>query len=213
MKKFSEVWKVQNERDKEIRAHGQMRHDASVDQRWSIEWDCGGEFGRFRLACSSPLLEVNVCSQLHMSEEGVMSDEILSNQENSHECPEVKEVLSLLKTGRRDEIDVTVAAEQWIAQWNKANKNCILLFQIALWTLQITHFTRRASCNQVSHRKSYYKHWQFLKRWLHRVSVMLHKFPRITDVQKLRAFLSLEKYFNNVQKKIFNNRLTPKLEE
>ena len=41
--------------------------------------------GRFRLEHSSSLLEGHVCSQLGMSGEKVLADEILSNQENLDE--------------------------------------------------------------------------------------------------------------------------------
>ena len=56
---------------------------------------------RFRLVWSSPFLEGDVYSQLSMSGEGVLADDILINQANLDEDPEVKEILSLLKTGRK----------------------------------------------------------------------------------------------------------------
>ena len=64
--------------------------------------------GRFRLVHSSPLLESDIGSHLGMSGDGVLDYKILSNQANLEECPEVKEVLGLFKTGRRDKIDTTI---------------------------------------------------------------------------------------------------------
>ena len=46
--------------------------------------------GRFRLECLYYLLEGDICSQLGMSGEVVLSNAILSNQENLEEHPEVK---------------------------------------------------------------------------------------------------------------------------
>ena len=43
-----------------------------------------------------------------MSGEGVLVDDDSNNQENLDECPEVKEVVSLFKTGRREKIDITI---------------------------------------------------------------------------------------------------------
>ena len=64
--------------------------------------------GRFRLACLYPFLEGYIFSQLRISGEGFLADNILSNQENLDEKPEVKEVLSISKTGRREKIGITI---------------------------------------------------------------------------------------------------------
>ena len=70
--------------------------------------------GRFRLECLYSLLEGDICSQLGMSGERVLANEILSNQENLDQHPEIKEVLSMFKTGRSEKIDVSITIEKWI---------------------------------------------------------------------------------------------------
>ena len=67
---------------------------------------------RFRLVNSSPLLRGDICSQLGISGEGVLADEMLSNQVKLEECPKVKEVLGLFKKNRRDKTCITIKTDQ-----------------------------------------------------------------------------------------------------
>ena len=64
--------------------------------------------GRFRLSCSSPLIKGYIYSQLGMPGEGVLADEILSNQANLNKFP-VKEVIIMC---------ITIIIEQCIEHWN-----------------------------------------------------------------------------------------------
>ena len=69
--------------------------------------------GRFQLAYVSPLLKGDLCDQLGMSWEGILSEELLENRVNLDNFLELKEVLSLFSKGRIERIDIMITTEQW----------------------------------------------------------------------------------------------------
>ena len=77
---------------------------------------------RFKLAYASQLLEGDLYSQLGMSGEGVLSEEILNGQVNLECHPEIKEVLSLFRKGYCKQIEIHIIIEKWINHWKKAKK-------------------------------------------------------------------------------------------
>ena len=149
--------------------------------------------GSFRLACSSPLLEGNVCSQLGISVEGVLVYEILSNKENLEESPEVKKNLGLLKTDKREKIDTAITTEKCTERWNKSKERTSSSYSGFHFGHHKAH-TLIEELYEIKCRVTNLsiKNGQPLKRWLCGVSVMLEKSPGSIDVKNLRAILFLE---------------------
>lgn len=69
---------------------------------------------RFRLACSSPLLENTLCEELGPSGEGSLTRDILGSQEQPCNHQEVQEILELFYGSWHQSIATHIATEQCI---------------------------------------------------------------------------------------------------
>lgn len=169
---------------------------------------------RFRLACSSPLLNDELSAELGLSGEGNLVKEILGSQSQLQQHPEAQEVFELFQGSPHWRIATHITTKQWIEHWEKAKERTSSSYS----GLHFGHYKAHTEMTEIAEIKCKLvnlaiKSGQPLTRWIKGVSVMLEKVAGDINVQKLRAILLLEADFNALHKIMFNNRLTPKLEE
>ena len=71
--------------------------------------------GRFKLSCSSPLLEGDLCEELGLLGEGRLAKDALRDRALLDNNTVTNEVIQLFRIGRHKKINTFIAIERWIS--------------------------------------------------------------------------------------------------